>query len=195
MGLKIERTKSGLIIDGDWESIAGNDFCLQAVRERPDYYRPYREVLERYWGGIAVGEPIADDIEVSIISYANLHPDKFRLRDKDRKTWGRIRHPGKSGHIAHTDDVRVAVVTMLGRYCERGDRLFTFPAGLVREAGLMVVYAPMGRRILHGRIAPGECGLDSTGDLPQGAREKLVEAVQPYMMPSPGQMRRAALGR
>ncbi len=150
----------------------------ETLMRMPISYRPYLEALYRFRRRLREGYPVPEEAAVSIIGNNTLLERVFSLREQDKVPLRKVHDPGKSAHIAYTNDVVIACLTQLGRYPRREDRLYTVQVGLLRDVGFTAQYAPTSHRPLHTRLVPER--LDSYGDVPIEIRKQLAALFQAY---------------
>lgn len=117
------------------------------------YWWNYRQTFEKYKGSLRTGEEVDINLPILLMGNNILQPFHFDLKKKDRMRIENCVLPGKSAHIAFTDNIHEASGALFDKDSKRQDHLYILPSGKeLAEIGYYVCYLPTPNQPLHVRL-------------------------------------------
>lgn len=108
----------------------------------------------------------------------SLRPTSFDLRKVDREPMTSLPFPGKSAHIAFTQDIIMAYNAVFDRAPRRTEAMYLASSGKLQRLGFFAFYAPLPNAPLHVRVVHAAHIINpSRLDTPFRARELLVRLL------------------
>jgi len=147
------------------------------------YYREYRAKHDEVKDRLGIGELVPDDLEILYVGNNTLLPTSFDLRKADREAMGEgyLALPGKSAHVAFSEDKEVICGAIFDRSCRRTDHAYRIPAKELMKLGFLPFYAPTSNMPLHVRVIHETHFKDPEAwTIPFKAKVALVEAFQKH---------------
>jgi len=139
------KEKGNLYVNRDPLNIINDD------EPRALYWYAYRKTFEELKPHLTEGSLI--NVALCLIANNNLKADDFHLRRKDRLPIGSFNMPGKSVHIAFSDNIHEVSGAILDKDAKRQDCLYILENTLGLAAiGYCVYYAPHANQPLHARL-------------------------------------------